>query len=186
MEKGIPCLLTYGIFLSALSQCLLLLMLVYWFCFPGARNSHLGYLVTTVSWGICESICLLIFREVKGNGGGPGSWFLGRDWGENGLQQELHLSYGRWQQVSLSPFFCWVPWQELDSLLLDKWSCRQGMLLRSRMTTEQGCVCMELGKDCVGLNSLWSSQAFYLWLLKASRASLLCICYSIYVASQTA
>lgn len=62
----------------------------------------------------------------------------------------------------------------------------EGVLLRSRMMTEQDCVCMELGKDCVGLNSLWSSQAFYLWLLKASQASLLCICSSIYVASQAA
>ena len=82
MEKGIACLLTYGSFLSAPSQCLLSLMLVCWFCFTRDRNSHLGYLVTTVSWVICESVCLLIFREVEGNRGSPGSWFLDRNWGK--------------------------------------------------------------------------------------------------------
>lgn len=43
------------------------------------------------------------------------------------------------------------------------------------MMTEQDCVFVEVGKDCVGLNSLWSNQAFYLSLSKASEA------YPLYV-----
>lgn len=92
-KKGLHACCCMLVFTVPHQQFFLPLMLVCWFCLPRGRNSLLDYLVTAVSWYICESVCLLISREVEGNRGGPGSW------------QELR---GKWFPVRASPFLWWV------------------------------------------------------------------------------
>lgn len=139
------CMLVYSV---PHQQFSLSLMLVGWFCLPRGRNSLLDYLVTTVSWYICESICLLIFREVEGNRRGQGSWL------------ELR---GKWFAARASPFLWWVAvdqpfpplscrvqWQELYCLLLNY--SRQGVLFRDLMMTEENSVCGD------GVGQCWVKQ----------------------------
>ena len=150
MEKGIACLLTYGSFLSAPSQGLLLLTLACWFCFPAGRNSRLRYLITTVSWDICESICLLIFREVEGNTGGPGSWFLDSSWGKMVCSKSFIFPMVGGSGLPFPPPCCWVPWQNFIACFWSSEAVDKGYYLEVGRRLSRTVCAWRLGRTALG------------------------------------